>query len=497
MIPASAVRGDDPYEMLIKSIVTIESQPKLALTKQKSEHERMKGVFTDFSKMLSDLKSSLQRLSDPVTPLFGARRASTTANAFTVSATDRASLGTHSLEVVRLASNDMRVSRQFDNAATSLRQTFDQPGNASQSFSIEVHSPTADEPDRRVGIAVDVTPTGSSDAEILAEIETATREAIRSAVDSGLIKSSEAPNVSLVNETSGTTRLSLRSAESGYSGRLSFVDSSGGLLSELGITADSVVEGTAGGMVTAVGTSETDSALNASFKLDGLTLYRSTNRVDDALAGITLNLQRVSTEPSSFRVESNEASIKEGIETFIKRYNEVLTYIERRSRVDADAGTRGDFAGDSAIRSLRMNLRNDIAQSFGAATAQAGISLSDLGITTERDGTLKLADASKLTAALAESPDALRQLFGGDDGVATRIEQRLENFVGSKGLLAERSASMDSRIKRIDSRIKTFEATLSRREDSLRLQFGKMQETIAVLQGQQNFFLSYFQSAYF
>jgi flagellar capping protein FliD len=96
MIPASATRGDSPYEMLIKSIITIESQPKQKLLGEKKDQERLKGVMSDFSKKLTDLQAAIKKLSDPVTPMFGARTGSTTSSAFSVSATDRASLGNHS-----------------------------------------------------------------------------------------------------------------------------------------------------------------------------------------------------------------------------------------------------------------------------------------------------------------------------------------------------------------------------------------------------------------
>src|SRR5690625_7943694 len=80
---------------------------------------------------------------------------------------------------------------------------------------------------------------------------------MEAAVDDGTIKRAEAASVSIVNETSGTARLSLRSASTGYDGRLGFTDSSG-LLAALEVNADAVMDGTGGGQVVAVGSSETE-----------------------------------------------------------------------------------------------------------------------------------------------------------------------------------------------------------------------------------------------
>jgi flagellar hook-associated protein 2 len=491
MISAKAVRGDDAYEMLIKSIITIESQPKQRLLEEKKTQERLKGVMSDFSTKLTELQSALRKLSDPVSPLLAARAATTSATAFSVSATDRAHVGTHMMEVHRLASSDTRISQQYTKEGNALGGF-----NGQHSFSVEVSSPTAADPNRRVAIAVDVELDGANDGERLAQVRDAVDRAMRDAAEAGTIKRSEIPAVSLVSETSSTSRLAIRSAQSGFEGRLDFVDGGSGLLSALGINNDALAEGTSGGMSRLVGTSDVDSELNAMFTLDGLTMYRSSNRVTDALGGITLELNHVSNAGGeSFSVNTDSESIRGTVEDFIEKYNSLLKYISSRSQVDADAGTRGDFAGDATIRSLRMDMRSDLARAVTGGGADIP-SLADLGITTARDGTITLSDTGKLDALLADDPEGIQALFGSTDGLAARLENRLDRFIGSKGLISERQSSFDARIKRLDSRIKTFETNMSRREDALRLQFAKMQESIAVLQGQQNFFLSFFMGGY-
>jgi flagellar hook-associated protein 2 len=492
MIPASATRGDSPYEMLIKSIITIEGQPKQKLLGEKKDQERLKNVMSDFSKKLTDLQAAIKKLSDPITPMFGARTGSTTSSTFTVSATDRASLGNHTIEIQRLATSDTRVSRQFDRTGSDLSALAGQ-----HTFSIEVFSPTSADPDRRVPIDVTADIQAGQDSDILDQVRTAIADAMRTAADAGTIKHTEIPSASLVNETSTTSRLSLRSSATGFEGRLSFTDSQSGLLAALQIGHDGLVDGTSGGQTRLVGTSETDSELNARFVLDGLTLYRSSNRVTDALPGVSLDLRQVSPPGGeAFSVDVDSESVKEGVTDFIKKYNDLLTYIESKSRVDADSNTRGDFAGDSSIRSLRMSLRNEMVRAVGGVPGDFPTSIADLGITIERDGKLTLSDESKLAETVAANRDGVQAMFAGSDGLAGRLEAHMERFLGSGGLISERQKGIDTRIKRLDDRVKAFETTLSRREDSLRLQFAKMQESIAVLQGQQNFFLSFFQNAY-
>lgn len=489
MSGVTAYNANDPYEMLIQSTIAIESQPKLRLTEEKAAHTRMKGVMSDFSKMLTELQTALTRISDPITPLFGARAASTSSTAFGVNASDRADLGTHSLEVHRLASSDARVSRQFDKAGTSLAGF-----NGAQSFQIEVFSPSADDPQRRIAVDVNVDISAADDAEALDQIRVAIHDAMRQAADDGIIKHTEIPAASIVNETSGTARLSIRSATSGFDGRLGFVDGGSGLLAALEVDNDAIAEGTSGGQTVAVGTSETDSELNSVITLDGLTLYRSSNRISDALTGVTLDLQHVSTAGAeSFVIGNDNESITDGVTEFIAQYNKLITYIEQKTHVDGEANVRGDFAGDSAIRNLRMAMRNEMVRAIGGEPGQNPRNIEDLGITIERNGTLTLSDESKLMETVASNPTGVQSYFSGDEGLATRMQEQLERFLGANGLISERQKSLDARIQRIDSRVRTFETQMARREESLRLQFARMQETIAILQGQQNYFMSFFQ----
>src|SRR5690606_3462331 len=133
--------------------------------------------------------------------------------------------------------------------------------------------------------------------------------------------------------------------------RLEFSDSAAGLLSALELNSDSVASGTAGGQITAVGTSDADSELNSKFLLDGLTLYRSTNKIDDALEGVTLSLHKVSTEAEAFSDLSGADAIQTEIKDLLAKYNDVLTFNAKNSAVYVEENPRGDFSNDTAFRS--------------------------------------------------------------------------------------------------------------------------------------------------
>lgn len=487
----SIFKANDPYERLISQIVQYESRPKYELVAKKSEQESLKKVLDSLDSKLSALNTAAGKFTDVLTDPFGARKAILDSDEFfSISATDDAPLGSHSVQVERLARTDMRISKQFTASDTSLRSFFDT--NGAQTFEIQVASPTDTDPDNRVSISVTVDPTGSTDEEILQEIADAINTAMDDASDNGLIKSKEEGSASVVFETSGTLRLSIRSGQTGFTNRLSFTDSANGLLSLLEVNANTVASGSNGGQIVAVGTDATNSELNSKAIVDGITIYRDTNVINDAIAGVTLTLKQPSTTAVNFTVESDLDSIKDEINDFISKYNELMDYLNSRTQIDADAEIRGTLAGDSTFTGLRIQIRNDLALQVSGQPADGPQFLEDIGITIERDGTLKLSDESKLEQALEENSDAVRSLFSGTDGIATRLQNRLDTFLGSQGIISKRIDSVEDRIGRLEDRIDDWDDKMARREEQLRKQFAQLQETLALFNGQQQALNSFF-----
>ncbi len=486
----SSFNANNPYELLISQIIQIERQPQLALLGKRSEQTVFKTVLSDFDSTLSALNTSLDKLTDTLANPFQARAATVPEGAgFGVTASDSAAPGSHTLQVERLASTDTRLSQQFTSADGTLRSFFDT--NGAQTFTIEVASPTDEDPDQRVGIEVTVNPEGTTDAEILTEIGAAINDAMSAAVDEGTIQGGDRASASVMNETSDTARFSLRSGGTGFANRLSFTDSANGLLGVLDIDNAGVVAGTSGGQVTAVGTSETDSDLNSRFVLDGLTLYRSTNEVTDAIEGLTLSLQSVG-DVTSFRVGSDGDSIVASVKDFIANYNATLNFIKNKSEVDPESGARGDFAGDASITSLRFGMRNESLTAVESQSSDAPSELADLGIEINDDGTLQLTDEEKLIAAAEADSDAVQSFFAADDGLATRLQARLDIFLDTGGILDNRLDVAEARISRYNTQIERWDERLTQREDQLRAQYASLQETIATLQSQQDSLVSFY-----
>lgn len=252
----------------------------------------------------------------------------------------------------------------------------------------------------------------------------------------------------------------------------------------------------AGGMMTALGTGELDSELNAVFDLNGLTHYRATNAVTDALEGVTIDLTQPGEVASEFSIVANEESIQAQVEDFIGKYNDLMDRLHQDTHVDSEAETRGALAGEFLFNDLRFGLRSELSRAVAGQPADGPDFLQDLGITISRDGTLELTDADALLAAVETDAGAVQSLFAGPDGVATRMVARLDRFTGTDGIIENRQEVIDDRIARLDDRISAWDDRLERRTEILRDQYARLQEAVALFEGQQGVINSFFYSGF-
>ncbi len=481
------------YEQLISQVIAVESQPRLKLVAEKTEQGVYKGVLSDFSSKASALNTRLDKMADPLRSPFSGKAATVADGAgFRATASDSAAAGQHEVQVTQLARADARLSKRVADGGTSLAQLFVDPGSSggplgippptpdtigTRSFSIRLAQPSGTPVDLAVSYSP---PEGATDADILTGIARAVNDALAAAETDGRIAEGTGAAASVVHETSGTSRLSLRSEGTGFGNRLTFSDPDG-ILAALEVDRTEVRSGTGGGAVYAVGTSTEDSALSAALTLDGLALYRDSNTVADALDGVTLTLSSVSGAPSALTIGADVKGMRTEVEDFVKAYNGLVSFLNTKSRVDGDTGARGSFAGDAAISGLRSGLRNDLSRGVPGGVFSR---LADLGIETARDGTISIKDSAALDQALEASPGAVGALFGAQGGIADRLSSRIEGLLGPQGTIEQRKRGSDDRVRRLDSQIDRWKVRLVTREETLRAQFAQLQQITTQAQNQ-------------
>jgi flagellar hook-associated protein 2 len=140
-------------------------------------------------------------------------------------------------------------------------------------------------------------------------------------------------------------------------------------------------------------------------KIDGIPLTRSTNTIADALADVTLTLQQaeVNTTVDVSISRDNSAAVK-AVQDFADAYNAVAQYVK------TNTAQNGPLAFDNSIRSTLSQIRGIIVDGVTGLQNSAYTNLPQVGVALDKNGVLQV-DASKLSAALAASPDEVKALF--------------------------------------------------------------------------------------
>ena len=200
---------------------------------------------------------------------------------------------------------------------------------------------------------------------------------------------------SVVTDADGSAYLSLKGASGAAQAfTLAATDDPTGNLAQLNVG------------VGATGTALTSGAQNARLTVDGVTVERGSNTIDDLVAGVKLQLTGVSTVPVSLTSTTPTDALKGAVTDFVDTYNQMLKALNEQ--IDPKTGPlRGDTAAQSLLRSLRALTTTPILSGVATGTPTT---LGEVGVKTNRDGTLSV-DTNTLTHALSVAPDAVEAMF--------------------------------------------------------------------------------------
>lgn len=217
-------------------------------------------------------------------------------------------------------------------------------------------------------------------------------------------------------------------------------------------------------------------AQSAEISVDGLLITSKTNKIEGAIEGVTLDLKAktAANEPLTINVAEDKAGVKKQVQSFVDSYNKLIGVINAQTKVtsvgDGKAPVTGALVGDATARTLLGTVRNELVNVQGEGSLRA---LADLGITTQKDGTLKIDDA-KLSKAMDNNFAELPALFTGEKGLATRLDEKLKPYTQTGGILEQRNKVMTETISGIDKQREDLNRRVTSLQERLFKQFNAM-----------------------
>ena len=394
-----------------------------------SAYGSLKGQVADFASAIDGLKG-----------LAGARKASpTNTDAVTVGASENAALGSFSVRVLQLATaqslgSEALASRDETVGAGTL--TVAVGGDAPVTLTLSAESTLADLRDALNDAELDLRASllndGTGERLVLQAKETGADETIAVSVVDDDGNDGDGPGLS-------------RFAQ--------------GALTELSVAQDAKAE------------------------VNGLLVERGSNQFSDVLEGVTLTLKAPTDgDPEVITISADNSPTKAAVDKFVNAYNSLSQFITANTGYDADTQESGLLLGDSTLRSLESTLRNML---LASTEAVEGIgSLVDLGLKTSASGTLSL-EGTALDDALAADPEGINALL---DRLGSTLDENLERFEGTSGLVQARINgfearldALDDRRERLDRRMVSVQARYEREFSALDTLIAGMNQTSSYL----------------
>jgi flagellar hook-associated protein 2 len=281
-------------------------------------------------------------------------------------------------------------------------------------------------------------------------------------------------------------RLVIRSSSTGTEAGFQIVADGG--LSSLGFTNPSDGTYDAGPPATGfVG----QTAQDAKVKINGVDVESATNKMVDAVEGVTLQLSQVTTAPVEITIENDLDVIQKNIQSFVDAYNTLNATLADATKYDAATKKGGVLQADSTTVALQKNLRALVGSSSVGATFSAlspNVSwLSDAGIERQTDGSLKI-NSTKLTSAMQDT-DNLKKLFTANNsdpvtnGFGLKVRDFARGLVAFDGVVTNKSTALQGSITRNSKDQDRVNDRAARVEVQLRKQYNTLDAQMAQMNG--------------
>lgn len=152
---------------------------------------------------------------------------------------------------------------------------------------------------------------------------------------------------------------------------------------------------------------------DASITVDSVSMTRETNTIDDAINGVTLNLENASSSESA-TVDVNQAvdpGVK-GVKDAVAAYNKLAAFTNKQFSLDENGEENSSpLSGSGTLRSMQRRVRSAMTSAVNGGSGEFD-RLYEVGVEIQDNGTFKVTDESKLEDAIRNSAGEVERLFG-------------------------------------------------------------------------------------
>ena len=358
-LTVSGLTSGIDYDNLIQKLLEVERLPVNRLERQKTTYEQKSAAYTDLSSKLEALESAADALR--LSTSFGGKETTVSdETVFTTNVSSSATTGNYSMTV-----NQLALAHKLK-AGVGLASADAAVASGSGQFAFKVG-------DTGTEYTVDVDAGMTLD-----EFKNAIND-----LDAGI-------HAVIINDGTDTDpyQLILSSDETGADNKIIVTQDGTNLglpVNDTDLTSDLHLQ----------------APQDAEIVMDGLTVYRSSNTITDLAPGVSLFLHKADPATSvTLQVSEDREAVRESIEALVNSYNEVINFMKSRSNYNTEDKEADPLFAEGTVRSIGRRMSQIVSTGVNGLPSDMR-SLAQIGISTDREGTLSL-DLGKLEDALDE-----------------------------------------------------------------------------------------------
>lgn len=436
--------SDIDTKSLVQSLVDAERAPKELLINRKiSESEATVSAYGIVAASLETLQAAFEKLNDAkdfadYSVSVAGQETSSGSSAFLVDATADVSPGNNTVEVNSLATADRYLSSPgFDAPDTSL--------NNGTNFSVSVSINGAAS---NSIIVVDHTPEG---------------------VVAAINESDLGVTASLVDTGAATDRYRIT------------------ITGDVGLDNNFTITSNANSGTILDFPSQVSTASNAELVVNGVSIVRPSNTVNDVISGATLTLLGETVSEASISVSQSTVAIKDRLVELVEAYNAVHEQFDKMSDPESTEDLGGVLSADSIFSQVERTVQKfftEVSSTPGSVVTR----LSDIGIGLTRSGALEI-DDDQLTSVLSNNfSEVVLMLTANTDnqsrfgdakrGLAGDALITLADLLASEGPVRNRVSNIENRVSDYEDDLAELDRRMQQIYDRYLTQFTAMETLI-------------------
>ena len=196
---------------------------------------------------------------------------------------------------------------------------------------------------------------------------------------------------------------------------------------------------------------------DAKISIDGVSISSSTNVFDKAIPGVTITAVGTSDYPVTIKSETNTAALTAAITSLVTGYNQVIATMTAEMAYNSTDNTKsGGLANNATARTLMEQLRSFTTQQIQGYDNNV-YTLADIGVKTNRDGTLTL-DQAAFNTALTTKPDMVAAVMASKQSISdSRLSPGKIDSTAKAGVYTIKKEALSPQISTVAGTASTYE----------------------------------------